>query len=143
MDPKKRTDHLRRTRVINLLTDNEVVRVSMAETTRALEEGEEYLDLLHLDAGVRRAPRDVPEIRNALPRNAVQESTWRKLLEILVPPFVEDTGSKASETDSRRKEARAAKAVAGENKKQANSQRTDLARIVARWPRRDVGERAP
>ena len=66
--------------VLELLSDEEVARVSTAETAARLLDGDEYLDLEHLARGVRRAPGAVPPMGSVLPRKAVHETTWSKIL---------------------------------------------------------------
>jgi hypothetical protein len=45
-----------------------------------LSDGDEYLDLEHLDRGVRLAAGMSAPIRHALSRTAVREATWTKVL---------------------------------------------------------------
>ncbi len=75
----KHLAYVTRESVLSLLTDEENASVSSAESTR-LSEGEEYLDLQHLDSGVRRALATTTVTGNALPRRAVHADTWRKIL---------------------------------------------------------------
>jgi hypothetical protein len=42
--------------------------------------GDEYVDLQHLDKGVQQAFGPTKHEGNLLPRNAVHETTWRKIL---------------------------------------------------------------
>jgi hypothetical protein len=65
---------------LTLLSDDEVASVSTAETAVALAEGDEYLDLTQLDRGVRRAAGASTALCNVLPRRAVCEATWNKVL---------------------------------------------------------------
>lgn len=78
----KRTSYVTRQNVLDLLTDAESADVSNAESTR-LSEGEEYLDLQHLEAGVRRAIATTTVTGNALARRAVHPDSWRKILACL------------------------------------------------------------
>jgi hypothetical protein len=71
---------------MKLLSDEEVARVSTAETGTRLSEGEEYLDLEHLDQGVRRAKLGTSmPIGRALPKSAVRDVTWVQILTLLTP----------------------------------------------------------
>jgi len=74
--------YVTRESVLSLLTDAENASVSNAESTR-LSEGEEYLDLQQLDSGVRRALAMTTVTGNALPRRAVHDDTWKKILALL------------------------------------------------------------
>ena len=85
MATEKRDDYLNRASVLDLLSATEVARVSDAETTVELPEGDEYLDLDRLDRGVQQAAPGTPRGR-VLPRKAVAEKTWRKLLMQLPAP---------------------------------------------------------
>lgn len=71
--------------ILKLLTDAEVERVCTAETQDQLATGEEFLDLKHLERGVRRArpPAGVlstVSMARVLPRSALDEPTWTKIL---------------------------------------------------------------
>ena len=74
------TQYLNRHGILNLLSDAEVARVSTAETAQGMLDGDEYLDLEHLDWGVQRAPGAGTPMGRALPRKALQEETWGKIL---------------------------------------------------------------
>jgi hypothetical protein len=86
MNTEKRTENLTRNSIMKLLSDDEIVSVSAAETAR-LSEGDEYLDLNHLDRGVRRAHGTPTPIAKVLPKSAVAEATWNKILTQLVTPL--------------------------------------------------------
>ncbi len=77
---------LTRDSVLKLLSDQEVASVSTAETAVRLSDGDEYLDLAHLELGVRRAPGTNTAMGRVLPRKAVQEETWIKILRQLAVP---------------------------------------------------------
>lgn len=78
MTNDKRTEYLTRDSVLKLLSDEEVARVSTSETAARLADGDEYLDLEQLDKGVRRA-FGTP-MGHVLPRKAVHQNTWSKIL---------------------------------------------------------------
>jgi hypothetical protein len=72
---------LKREAILKLLTDAEVAKVSHAEDAPRLIEGDEYIDLEDLDSGVQlvqATPRTAPG--RALPRSAVSEGTWAKIV---------------------------------------------------------------
>jgi hypothetical protein len=78
-DAKKNA--ITRETIINLLTDVEVAKVSSAEDAPRLIEGDEYIDLEDPTAGVQlvqAAPRTPPG--QVLPRSAVSEATWSKVV---------------------------------------------------------------
>jgi hypothetical protein len=84
MKNDQRRHYLTRSGLLKLLSDEEAASVSTAETAERLEEGDEYVDLGHLEHGVRRAegrPR-IPMGR-VLPRKAVRDATWIKIVEQL------------------------------------------------------------
>jgi len=84
MNQDKRSDYEMREKILKLISDDEIASVSMAETAR-LTPGDEYLDLEHLEQGVQRADGTATPIGRVLPRRAVQESTWSKILTQLAP----------------------------------------------------------
>ncbi len=74
-------DTLTRERIIGLLTDEEVAKVSAAEGARRLVEGDEYVDLEDVRAGVQQVqakPRTAPAA--ALARSSVSDATWVKIV---------------------------------------------------------------
>lgn len=86
MKTDKRSEYLTRSGILSVLSDDEVARVSTAETAASLSEGEEYLDLEHLEQGVRRAKRGAPaDLGNVLTKSAVERDTWNRILTKLAP----------------------------------------------------------
>jgi hypothetical protein len=83
--------YITRASIMELLSDAEVANVCKAETTAELPEGDEYLDLERLDQGVSRARAGTPMGR-VLPRKAVEERTWSKILMQLPAPRSFTTG---------------------------------------------------
>jgi hypothetical protein len=69
-----------REHVMTLLSDGEVASVSTAETKTHLRRGDEYLDLEHLEQGVLRADGAVANLGHVLPRKAINEDTWRRIV---------------------------------------------------------------
>ena len=45
--------------------------------------GDEYLDLEHLDEGVRKADSLIVDMGRVLPRKAIHEITWSKILAVV------------------------------------------------------------
>jgi hypothetical protein len=66
--------------ILALLSDAEVAKVSRAEDAPRLIEGDEYVDLEHLANGVRQVHATSPRAAHALPRSAVSEATWAKVV---------------------------------------------------------------
>jgi hypothetical protein len=85
--PQEHTDTalVNRELIMKLLSDDEVARVSTVEGTPKLADGDEYVDLEHLDLGVRRAHGAAP-MGTVLPRKAVHENTWLKIVTQLTAP---------------------------------------------------------
>ena len=81
--PDTRTDYMTRDSVLKLLSDAEIASVSTAETADRLTAGDEYLDLHQLARGVQRAIAAVPNMGRVLPRKAVHEGTWSRMLTIV------------------------------------------------------------
>ncbi len=72
---------LKRETILALLSEPEVSKVSRAEGESRLVEGDEYIDLEDLGSGVQlvqATPRTAPG--RALPRSAVSEATWAKIV---------------------------------------------------------------
>ena len=69
-----------RASIMKLLSDDEVAKVSTAESAVRLLENDEYLDFERLDLGVQRAIEDVPYMGVVLPKKAIPISTWIKIL---------------------------------------------------------------
>ncbi len=77
----KGSTYLRRHAVLELLSDEEVARVSNAETAAQLADGEDYIDLARPERGALRASASTKiSLAEVLPRSAVSEETWAKLI---------------------------------------------------------------
>ena len=87
-----RKQYVTRESVLLALSDDEVSAVSTAETATRLPDGEEYLDMEQLDQGVQRAHHKKVPMGNVLPKKAMHEKTWEKILKQLPP----NTGLKAN-----------------------------------------------
>jgi hypothetical protein len=86
MNTDKRTNYLTRDRLMKLLSDEEVAKVSTAETAPKLADGEEFVDLGQLTKGVQRSNGAVVSMGAVLPRSAVHEQTWSKIVTQLQGP---------------------------------------------------------
>jgi hypothetical protein len=80
MNIEQRTAYVTRESIMKLLTDDEIARVSTAETAARLVDGDEYLDLEKLDHGVRHASGPGTPMGRVLPRKSVAALTWGKIL---------------------------------------------------------------
>jgi hypothetical protein len=84
MSPDQRKkDLITREAILALLSDAEVAKVSRAEDAPRLIEGDEYVDLEDLAAGVRQVHEKSPRAAHLLPRSAVSDSTWQKVVRAL------------------------------------------------------------
>ena len=89
MNNEARTEHVTREKILMLLSDEEVARVSNIEATPRLLDGEEYLDLEELGRGVRSAlGTHTAPMGHVLPRRAVHAGTWDKILQQLAAPHI-------------------------------------------------------
>ena len=86
MNNDLRTENLTRENVLKLLSDGEVASVSTAETALLLLDGEEYLDLEHLDRGVQKTGKSPTVMAGVLPRRTVHKDTWEKIVALLGKP---------------------------------------------------------
>jgi hypothetical protein len=89
MRADQHTEYQTRDDIIGLLSQDELERVSAAEEGR-IPEGDEYLDLEHLEDGVLRAAPSTSG-KHALPRTAVTDSTWEKIVTLLETPVEQTT----------------------------------------------------
>ena len=78
-----RSTYVTRESVLMLLSDDEVDAVATAETAAHLTDGDEYLDMEHLDQGMQRADRKKSPMGRVLPKKSVHEDTWKKILKQL------------------------------------------------------------
>ena len=82
MAKEKRADYITRNTIMGLLSGEETARVSNAETAAALAVGDEFIDLAQIERGVQRAGEAHPT-ESVLPRKALHESTWNKIVKRL------------------------------------------------------------
>jgi hypothetical protein len=85
------TDIATRDAILDLLSDTEVASVTTSSTTRDLHPGEEFIDLEHVELGVRRASGVAPPPGYVLPRCAVSDSTWHLVVSRLDVSTAENT----------------------------------------------------
>jgi hypothetical protein len=81
MTTQARAAYVTRDTILKLLSDEEIARVSTAETEAKLTKGDEYVDLEHLDQGVLRAdPAINLAMGHVVPRSAVSAASWARIL---------------------------------------------------------------
>jgi hypothetical protein len=84
MKNSTRSEYVTRDTIMKLLSDDEVARVSTAETAAHLLDGDEYVDLEALDKGIRKAlGTSTPAMGRVLPRKAVHQKTWGEIVALL------------------------------------------------------------
>ena len=88
MKNDKRSEYVTRESILRLLTDDEVAKVTTAETAVRLADGDDYLDLERIDQGVQQesASRANAPMGRVLPRASVHENTWKKILALVPAP---------------------------------------------------------
>jgi hypothetical protein len=80
MSETERAGYVTREAVLKLLSNEEIGKVSTAEAAAGLKEGQEYLDLEHLERGIQQAgPGAVVKMGHILPRSAVSTETWTRI----------------------------------------------------------------
>jgi hypothetical protein len=80
MTPDSKRKVATREQIQSLLSDAETARVSRVEGDARLVEGDEYVDLEDVSAGVRQVHATSIRPARALPRSAVSEATWAKIV---------------------------------------------------------------
>jgi hypothetical protein len=80
MSDGRRIQYLARDSIVRLLSDAELAKVHAPGTTAPLSKGDEYVDLDHVAAGVRKARGATAVTGSILPRKAVKPQTWAKIL---------------------------------------------------------------
>jgi hypothetical protein len=77
---------VQREAIIELLTDDEVSKVSAVEAAARLDEGDEFVDLDMLDRGIQRADGVPVHMGSVLARKVVHEQTWSRIAKVLNDP---------------------------------------------------------
>jgi hypothetical protein len=72
--------------VLSLLSEGELTSVHEALPKTHLRRGDQYLDLEHLRRGVQHADGAETSMASLLPRKAIHEDTWRRVLRRLDAP---------------------------------------------------------
>jgi hypothetical protein len=80
MSQPRKSDYETRDAILQLLSDDEVARVSTKEGETQLADGEEYIDLAAPDNGIRSVHGAMQlTMGQVLPRSAVSADTWAKI----------------------------------------------------------------
>ena len=80
MNRAERTEYVTRDSILKMLSNDEVDRVTTSETKLRLANGEEYVDLAELELGVQRSKGARTAMGNVLPRSAVLDETWSRIV---------------------------------------------------------------
>ncbi len=81
MKPAERADNVARDAILKLLSDDELAKVSNAESAYQLADGDEYIDLRNLSQGVQISGSASPlTMGHVLPRRAVRDETWNRIV---------------------------------------------------------------
>lgn len=82
MNNEKRSEYFTRDGIMALLSDDEIAKVTAAESATSLADGDEYIDLEQLDQGVRTVVGGaIPlTVGRAIAKKAVQGRTWDKVV---------------------------------------------------------------
>jgi hypothetical protein len=85
MNNEKRSEYFSRDDIMELLSDDEIAKVTTAEAGTSLGAGDEYVDLEQLDQGVRTAQGSTAPLPmgRVISKKAVQEQTWSNIVEHL------------------------------------------------------------
>ena len=85
MNNEKRSEYFTREGIMDLLSDDEIARVTTTEAAKSLTSGDEYIDLEQLDQGVRTATAGTVSLPmgRVVSKGSVQERTWNSIVEHL------------------------------------------------------------
>ena len=83
MKNPKQVEYQTREKILKLLSDDEVAAVSTAETASQLSAGDEFIDLEHFELGVQTGPQKTVPMGRVLPKKAVNDKTWKKIIKQL------------------------------------------------------------
>jgi hypothetical protein len=92
MKSKKEYEFISQENILKILNDEEAARVRLPATASQLADGDEFIDLTQIERGVQRAGKSNP-LADVLPRKAVHENTWRKIIanleawKLMVQPY--------------------------------------------------------
>jgi hypothetical protein len=94
MNNNRQTESSTREDLWRLISDDEVGSARAVEPAVRLSDGDEYLDLRRLVEGVHRARGPAVPTEHLLPRKAVQEDTWTRIVaQLAVLPIENHAGA--------------------------------------------------
>ena len=78
MNNQKRSEYFTRDSIMELLSDDEIAKVTAAESANSLVDGDEYIDLEQLDQGVRTVMGGTAAIAvgRVVAKKAILKRTW-------------------------------------------------------------------
>ena len=78
MNNEKRSEYFTRDSIMELLSDDEIAKVTADESATSLVDGDEYIDLEQLDQGVRTVVGGTAAIAvgRVVAKKAIQQRTW-------------------------------------------------------------------
>ncbi len=76
----ERSEYELRDQILRELSDEEISEVSTAQSQARLADGEEYVDLERVEEGVRQVHGGRAPMGRILPRSAVRDATWSKIV---------------------------------------------------------------
>lgn len=80
----KRQENITREEILDMLSDEEVSMESVAEEPRQLIEGDEFIDLEHLDKGIQEVHFNTKvNPSKVIVRSAIRDVTWDKIIKRL------------------------------------------------------------
>ena len=105
MNNEKRSEYFTRDSIMELLSDDEIAKVTTDESATSLLAGDEYIDLEQLDQGVRTVGEGAAAIAagRVIAKKAIQPRTWDQVVEQLASRRIVPMHSGAS-TGSRDRE---------------------------------------
>jgi hypothetical protein len=76
---KKQPEAVTRENILDILSAEEAALVGLVATAAQIASGDEFIDLADIAKGVQRAGEPRPQ-KDVLPRKAISENTWRKIV---------------------------------------------------------------
>ena len=95
MNNEKRSEYLTRGSIMQLLSDDEIAKVTAAESATSLADGDLYIDLEQLDQGVRTVAGGTAAIAvgRVIAKKAIQGATWDHVVAQLASRRILPVGS--------------------------------------------------
>jgi hypothetical protein len=81
MKTENEKEYITRQEILDMLSDEEVTKVAIEEEPSRLIEGDEYIDLEHLERGIQQVLGGFKkDSNNVLARSVVRDETWAKII---------------------------------------------------------------